>query len=279
MPTETYIPRLATIEDIQIETNTEKTFTFRLPDDDPGMHFKPGQFVELSVIGAGEAPFGLASSPALTHVFQSTVRRYAAGVVTIPLHRMQVGDYVGVRGPLGNGFPLADNRGRDILIIGGGLGLPTLRATIFYILDHREDFGSLTLLYGARTPEDRVYKNDLQDWTDAPGINCLQTVDMAHEDWGGNVGYVPQLIEQISLQPSNTVAFMCGPAVMIKPCVAELEGRGVSAEQMFINMEAHMKCGIGKCGHCLIRDKYVCLDGPVFPYDKVRQLQQFQDGI
>ncbi len=264
-PSENYIPRLATIADIHIETRTEKTFTLRLPDDDPGMDFDPGQFIELSVLGAGEAPFGLASSPAQPHLLQITVRRYPAGIATVPLHRMHVGDYVGVRGPMGNGFPLAENLGRDILLIAGGLGLPTLRAVIFYILDHRDDYGQLTLLYGARTP--------------APEIDCQQTVDVADESWGGNAGYVSELVDRLQLQPDNTTVFMCGPAVMITPVVTILEELDVSCEQMYINMEAHMKCGVGKCGHCLIRDKYVCLDGPVFRYDKVQQMQDFQHAL
>ncbi len=276
---EDYIPRLATITDIHIETRTERTFTLRLPDDDPGMDFDPGQFIELSVLGSGEAPFGLASSPAQTHLLQITVRRYPAGIVTVPLHRMHVGDYVGMRGPMGNGFPLAENLGRDILIIAGGLGLPTLRATIFYILDRRDDYGQLTLLYGARTPQDRVYKDDLQAWTEAPEIKCQQTVDVADESWVGNAGYVSELVDRLQLQPDNTTVFMCGPAVMIVPVVTILEQLEVSYEQMYINMEAHMKCGVGKCGHCLIRDKYVCLDGPVFRYDEVQQMQDFQHAL
>jgi len=158
MRSEDYLPRLARIEDITIETPTEKTFTLRLGEDDPGLHFNPGQFVEISVLGSGEAPFGLASDPAEHHAFQMTVRRYPSGVVTVPLHRMNVGDYLGMRGPLGNGFPLADCTGRDILIIAGGLGLPTLRAAIFYMLARRHQYGEITLLYGARTPQDRLYK-------------------------------------------------------------------------------------------------------------------------
>jgi sulfhydrogenase subunit gamma (sulfur reductase) len=279
MRSEDYLPRLAQIEEIRIETNTEKTFTMRLPDEDSGMAFTPGQFIELSVLGAGEAPFGLASSPAETHRFQSTVRRYPAGVVTVPLHRMEVGDHVGVRGPFGNGFPLEECVGRDMLLVAGGLGLPTLRAAVFYLLDHRDDYGDVTLLYGARTPQDRLYKYDLDVWTESPALECRQTVDVADETWVGEAGYVSQLVEKLQLDPDNTRVFMCGPAVMIQPVVALLKLMGLADQQMYVNMEAHMKCGIGKCGHCLIRDKYVCLDGPVFTYDEVKQMQQFQDAI
>jgi sulfhydrogenase subunit gamma (sulfur reductase) len=279
MRSEDYMPRFAQIEDIRIETDTEKTFTMRLPDDDPGVVFTPGQFIELSVLGAGEAPFGLASSPAETHVFQSTVRRYSAGVVTVPLHRMQVGDFVGVRGPLGNGFPLKEHAGDDILLIAGGLGLPTLRAAVFYLLDHRDEYGDITLLYGARTPQDRLYKHDLETWSHSPLLQCYQTVDVADENWDGEAGYVSQLVEKLQLDPEKTSVYMCGPAVMINPVVEILERMGLTDEQMYVNMEAHMKCGVGKCGHCLIRDKYVCLDGPVFTYGEVKQMQQFQDAI
>lgn len=279
MRSEDYMPRMAQIVDITSETQTEKTFTFQLPEDDEGMHFIPGQFVEISVFGAGEAPFGLASSPAESHRFQCTVRRYPSGTVTVPLHRMEVGDYVGVRGPLGNGFPLDRTEGLDMIIIAGGLGLPTLRATILYILDYRYKYGDVTLLYGARTPQDRLYKDDLRQWTQSPELECRQTVDVADESWEGKVGYVTEIIEDMALRPRHTSVFMCGPAVMISPCVSLLEEKEVAAEQMWINMEAHMKCGVGKCGHCLIKDKYVCLDGPVFRYDQVREMQHFQDAI
>ncbi len=276
---EDYLPRLATIEDIHIETRIEKTFTLRLPNDDPGLHFSPGQFVEISVVGAGEAPFGLCSSAKETHRFQVTVRRYPSGVVTVPLHRMNIGDYVGVRGPMGNGFPVEENVGRDLLIIAGGLGLPALRTAIFYVLDRRDDYGRVTVLYGARTPQDRLYKEDLEDWTESPYLECQQTVDVADEHWPGNVGYVSELVEGLELQPQSTTVFMCGPGVMVRPVVGILEKMSVGRDQIYINMEAHMKCGIGKCGHCLICDKYVCVDGPVFRYDEVQEMQDFQDAI
>ena len=276
---EDYLPRLAVIEAIEIETKTEKTFSLRLPDDDPGMVFSPGQFAEFSVIGAGEAPFGLCSSPKERHVFQTTVRRYASGAVTVPLHRLLVGDYVGVRGPMGNGFPLGENLGRDIVIIAGGLGLPTLRSAIFFMLDNRDDYGQVVLLYGARTPEDRLYKEDLQDWWDSPYMECHQTVDVADDYWPGYVGYVPELLDRVELDPPRTTVLMCGPGVMIRPVVSRLVEMDVGQDQMYINMEAHMKCGVGKCGHCLIGDKYVCLDGPVFRYDGVEEMQAFQNAI
>jgi sulfhydrogenase subunit gamma (sulfur reductase) len=273
-----YVPRLAVIENIEIETKTEKTFTLRLPDDDAGMVFSPGQFLEVSVLGAGEAPFGLCSHPKDSHVFQTTVRRYPAGDVTVPLHRMHVGDYVGVRGPMGNGFRLGEMQGRDIVIVAGGLGLPTLRSAIFFMLDNRAAYGQIALLYGARTPQDRLYKRDLQDWWDSPYMECQQTVDVADEHWPGNVGYVPELLDKIQLDAPKTTVLMCGPGVMIRPVVSRLTEMGVGHDQMYINMEAHMKCGIGKCGHCLIGDKYVCLDGPVFRYDEVEAMQALQDA-
>jgi len=278
MRSEDYLPRLARIEDIAIETPTEKTFTLRLGEDDPGLHFNPGQFVEISVLGSGEAPFGLASNPAEHHSFQITVRRYPSGVVTVPLHQMNVGDYVGMRGPLGNGFPLSESTGRDILIIAGGLGLPTLRAAIFYMLARRHQYGEITLLYGARTPQDRLYKETLREWTVAQEINCLQTVDVADESWDGNVGYVSALLEKLRLQGDNTSVLMCGPMVMIRPLTSILVDMGVAETSMYVNMEAHMKCGIGKCGHCLVKDKYVCTDGPVFTYDEVREMQAYHEA-
>lgn len=274
-----YIPRPAIIDDIHAETPTEKSFTLRFTAGE-AFNFQPGQFAEVSVLGAGEAPFCIASSPAQTDKIEIVARRYPEGLVTSALHQLTVGDYVGVRGPLGNGYPVQENRGQDILVVAGGIGLPAVRATILYILDHRGEYGNFTFLYGARTPGDRVYKDELEVWEGLPEIECQQTVDVRdeHETWDGKVGFVTELIKQQDLRPAETAVFMCGPAPMINPAVSLLEEMAVPAENIWISMEAHMKCGVGKCGHCTMKDKYVCLDGPIFRYDEIRDIQQFQQG-
>jgi len=275
-----YIPQPAIIDSIRPETPTEKGFTLRFTDGEP-FHFHPGQFAEVSVFGAGEAPFCIASSPAQTDAIQIVVRRYPEGMVTAALHQLQVGDYVGVRGPLGNGFPVEENRGRDIIIVAGGIGLPAVRATILYLLDHRSDYRNVTLLYGARTPADRVYKDDLEVWEGAVEIVCQQTVDVKdeHETWDGKVGFVTELIKEQQLEPEQTAIFMCGPAPMIRPAASLVQEMAVPSANMWISMVAHMKCGVGKCGHCTMKDKYVCLEGPIFRYDEIQDIQQFQEAL
>ena len=274
-----YIPMHARVEEITDETPTEKTFTLKFVEDE--FHFRPGQFCMISILGAGEAPFCIASSPAQTDAIQVTVRRYPQGTVTSPVHGLQVGDYVGVRGPMGNGFPLEEFPGRDILVVAGGIGLPAVRASILYLLDHRSDYREVTLLYGARTAADRVYKDDLEQWERSPDIVCKQTVDMKAEadDWDGHVGLITTLFELLEMDGPLTTAIIVGPAVMYPFVVAECRQRGITDENMYFSLEAHMKCGVGKCGHCTMKDKYVCLDGPVFRYDEIQDLEEFRSAI
>ncbi len=274
MPSEDYIPRPVVIDSIRPETLTEKSFTLRFTDGEP-FTFRPGQFVEVSILGAGEAPFCIASSPAETDAIEITVRKYAEGMVSSALHERQVGDYVGVRGPMGNPFPLEEFEGRDILIVAGGIGLPAVRACILYILDHRDDYRNVTLLYGARTPADRVYEDDLGIWEGSPDIVCQETVDIADEagTWDGHVGVITTLFELLQIDGPQTTAIIVGPAVMYPFVVAECQNKGIEDKNMYFSLERHMKCGVGKCGHCTIGDKYVCLDGPVFTYAQMRQMQ------
>ena len=270
-----YIPRPAIIDNIRPETPTEKGFTLRFTDGEP-FHFHPGQFAEVSVLGVGEAPFCIASSPAQTDSIGIVVRRYPEGMVTAALHQLQVGDYVGVRGPLGNFFPLEEIKGQDVLIVAGGIGLPAVRAVILYVLDHRGDYGNVTLLYGARTPADRVYKDDLEVWEGSPDILCKQTVDVKDEaeTWDGHVGLITTLFESLEFDGSQTKAIIVGPAVMYPFVIAECRQKGIADEDMYFSLERHMKCGVGKCGHCTIKHKYVCLDGPVFTQAQMQEMQE-----
>lgn len=269
-----YIPQPAIIDEIRAETPTEKSFTLRFTDGKE-FNFRPGQFAEVSVLGAGEAPFCIASSPAQTDAIQITVRRYPQGTVSAALHELEEGDYVGVRGPLGNGFPLEEFKGRDMLVVAGGIGLPAVRATLLHILEHRGDYGDFTFLYGARTPADRVYKDELEIWEGSPQIECMQTVDVKDEgsSWDGHVGLITTLFEPLEIDGPQTTAIIVGPAVMYPFVIAECRQKGIADENLYFSLERHMKCGVGKCGHCTIGDKYVCLDGPVFSYAEMQQMQ------
>lgn len=269
-----YLPDLAKIADVRDETYDTKTF--RLQFQDPGrwqaFGYHPGQFVEVSVFGVGEAPFCLASPRDGADGFEITVRR--TGALTDALHGLGAGDQVGIRGPLGNGFPVAEVKGRDILFVGGGIGLPPLRPLIWEMLGARDEFGRITVLYGARTPADLVYKDELEKWRGRDDMQLLVTVDTANDSWTGHVGVVGSLFAQVEIAPGKTAAFVCGPPIMIQFVTADLLKMGLAEESIYTTLERHMRCGVGKCNHCLIGDKYVCTDGPVFSY---RQMKTMMD--
>jgi len=269
-----YLPDLAEIVSLRDETPDTKTFALRFCDPRrwESFHHRPGQFVEVSVFGVGEAPFCLASPREGAEAFEITVR--STGAVTRALHALGRGQQLGVRGPLGNGFPFDEVKGRDILFIGGGIGLPPLRPLIWTMLNHRDQFRSVTVLYGARTPADLVYKDELTRWRARPDMDFLVTVDVPDESWKDNVGVVGSLFPRVSLQPERAVAFVCGPPIMIKFVVKDLLDLGLAEDSIITTLERHMRCGVGKCNHCLIGDKYVCMDGPVFSY---RQMKTMMD--
>jgi NAD(P)H-flavin reductase len=192
--------------------------------------------------------------------------------MTRALHALKVGDQVGVRGPCGNGFSLEDSKGRDILIIGGGIGLPPLRPLLMEALASKEKFGKITVLYGARTPADLVYKQELAQWQNRPDMSLFLTVDVKDESWPDNVGVVSSLFGKITVDAANTSAFVCGPPIMIRFVVQDLMRLGLQDEWIISTLERHMRCGVGKCNHCLIGDKYVCMDGPVFNFQQIKAL-------
>jgi sulfhydrogenase subunit gamma (sulfur reductase) len=267
-----YRPHLSTI--VQIEQETPDTQTFFLSADGLGWQrdYQPGQFVELSVFGVGEAPFCLAQSPTRSEFIEVTVRR--TGSVTNRLHTYQAGDVVGLRGPFGNCFPFERARGKDLIFVGGGIGLPPLRSLINFVLDHREDYGNVHVLYGARTPADRVYKKELAAWGRSDKLRLVETVDRADETWTGHVGVVTKLLKGMSVDTSSTIAFTCGPPVMLTFVVAELLGLGLPARNIVTTLERYMKCGVGKCGHCCVGQHYICMDGPVYNYDQIQRLPE-----
>jgi NAD(P)H-flavin reductase len=269
-----YLPQLTKIAEVRRET--PDTLTFHLRFSDPGLgrdfRFRPGQFVEVSVFGVGEAPIGLASGPSNGAGFEITVK--AMGSVTRALHALQPGDCVGIRGPFGNSFPYEAAKGQDILIIGGGIGLPPLRSLIEAILQEREAFGKLTILYGARTPPDRVYKEELDRWKSRGDLLVLETVDVGDDSWTGPVGVVTTLFKRIAPDPSRTIAYTCGPPIMIKFVIQDLLRMGFAEDRIVSTLERYMKCGVGKCGHCAIGHMYVCVHGPVFTYQQIKGLPE-----
>lgn len=269
-----YIPDIAIIEHIIQETKDTKTFVLRFknPETQRSFNFKSGQFVEVSVFGYGEIPIGLSSNPYTKENFEITVR--AVGAVSNALHRKNIGEEIGIRGPLGNNFPLDEMEGKNILVIGGGIGLPPLRSFILPVFAQRNKFKKFTLLYGARTPEDRVYKDLLKEWSEKSDIEFLETVDAATNGWKGNVGVVTTLFNKINIDCNNTVAYTCGPPIMIKFVIHDLLKMGLPEDMIISTLERYMKCGVGKCGHCAIGHKYVCTDGPVFSYKDIKALSE-----
>lgn len=266
------VPSVATILDCREETPDTRTFglRFRDPDEHDAFTFAPGQFLELSVFGVGEAPFCLASSPTRPERIEVTVRR--CGQVTDALHGLGPGDEVGLRGPCGNGFDVREAQGEDLLFVAGGIGLPPLRGLIWNVLDRRGDYGRVTILYGARTPTDLVYKDELKQWTEAEGVELRTTVDRTEPGWEGNVGMVPVLFDQVSLEPRTTLAYVCGPPIMIRFVVQDLLMRGFGEERVISTLERMMQCGVGKCNHCCIGHRYLCRDGPVFSYAEIKEM-------
>ena len=274
-PENPYLPRPMRIVRITVESSTRDTRTFELewvnPEDGRAFLYLPGQFAELSVLGSGEAPISITSSPTQPNL-QFCIKRM--GVVTTAIHYMKEGDTLGVRGPYGNTFPLDLFKGKNILFIAGGIGLAPLRSVINYMLDdsHRKDYKYITILYGARTPGDLLFKYDLKAWGERPDVAYLETVDRAAAGYAGRVGFVPALLDQTAPKPKDTVAITCGPPIMIKYVLKSLTELGFPPEMIITTLEMRMKCGIGKCGRCNIGKYYVCIDGPVFSYAQLQKM-------
>lgn len=267
-----YLPSLATITEVRLETPDISTFvvTFDNSQLRESFTYQPGQFAELSVCGVGECPIGIASSPTWEGFLEFCVR--AVGTVTNAIHDLDVGDKLGVRGPLGNSWPTKEVEGKDLLFIGGGIGMPPLRSLIHYVLDNRERYGVVEIVYGARSPQDLVYKHELKQWDERQDVDLYVTVDVGDETWDGPVGFVPPFLREINPSPENKVTFTCGPPIMIKLVVEALEKMGYADADMVTTLEMKMKCGVGKCGRCNIGDKYICRDGPVFTFEQLRRI-------
>jgi len=267
-----YVPRIAELAVVEGMTEREKFYRIKLKGGGD-FDYVPGQFVQVWVYGYGEAPISICSSPSrVTDGFEMCVRK--AGRVTGALHTLETGGTVGIRGPFGNGWPVESLRGQDVLFVAGGLGLAPARGIIQYVLDNRKEFGKVTILYGARSPGELLFKRDLKEWQDRPDVDFLLTVDRADDSWDGNVGVITSLFKKIELSPGTTMAVIVGPPIMFKFTVLEALSAGMPEHRILCSLERHMKCGLGKCGHCQIRDVYVCQDGPVFTYEQVRRLRE-----
>jgi sulfhydrogenase subunit gamma (sulfur reductase) len=267
-----YMPRMLVVQDTQPLTEYEKLIRIELPFP-TSLDHKPGQFVEVSLLGQGEAPISISSSPSRSvDTFELCVRR--AGRLTQALHRLAPGDQVGVRGPYGRGFPLDRFRGKDILFAPGGLGLAPLRSAINEVLDDRNNYGRVTILYGARSPAELLFHDELDQWAGRGDVEVHLTVDMADKKWKGHTGVITTLFPNIRVSPRNTVAITCGPPVMYRFVLMELLGKGIPEGNIWFSLERRMKCGVGKCGHCQIDHIYTCQEGPVFSYAEVKHLQE-----
>ncbi|MBR4933893.1 MAG: FAD/NAD(P)-binding protein [Clostridia bacterium] len=271
MTNETLIPYLGEVTDIRIDTPDVKTFRVLTPDGVKPFEHMPGQCAMLSIPGVGEAMFSITSSPTNKDYMEFSIKK--CGCLTEWLHAMDVGQQITIRGPYGKPFPVeTDLKGKDLLFIAGGIGLAPLRSVINYVRDNRENYGSVQIIYGARSMDDLVdYKEIIDEWMQDSGIEVNLTIDREQEGWDGHVGFIPAFVKELNPDLKKTV-LMCGPPIMIKFTLAELMGLGFEKTQVYTTMELKMKCGVGKCGRCNIGDKYVCKDGPVFRFDELDEL-------
>ena len=262
-----YAVRAATIKKTRRMTELEKYFEFEFADGEL-FDYDPGQFVMISVPGVGEAPISVSSSPTQKGTFELVVRN--AGSVTNALHQMDAGDVVGIRGPFGRGFPTEELKGHDLIMIGGGCGNIPLHSLINFVLDNRKDYGEVDILLGCRTPQSMLFTDEFDQWVSKPNVKLEKTVDQAGPDWKGHVGVITKLIPDVKIDKAKTYAVVVGPPVMYKFVIQELKKRDLPDKQIILSLERHMKCGVGKCGHCQIEHYYCCQEGPVFSYDQIK---------
>ena len=269
-----YLPYLTIIEKITEEAPGVKTFRLKFKDEAEAEKFKfqAGQFAEYSAFGEGECTFCIASSPTREGYIECTFRE--AGKVTAALYNMEEGQTIGFRGPFGNIFPIDEWKGKNLLFIAGGIALPPMRCVIWNVLDTRDNYSNIQILYGARSVADLVYKHELKDWEERPDVQLTVTVDPGGEtpDWKGESGFVPTVLEKLSPSAENTIAIVCGPPIMIKYTFPVLEKLGFKSEHIYTTLENRMKCGVGKCGRCNFGKMYVCKDGPVFTKEQLDSL-------
>jgi sulfhydrogenase subunit gamma (sulfur reductase) len=267
----TYLPYLMTIEKVIKEAPGVKTFRMKFQDEAEAaeFNFQAGQFGEYSAFGEGESTFCIASSPTRKGYIECTFRD--TGRVTSGLSSLEEGSTMGFRGPYGNVFPMDEWKGKNLVFIAGGIALPPMRCVIWNALDLRENFKDITIVYGAKSVNDLVYKSELKEWTDRPDVRMVTTVDPGGEttDWKGEIGFVPTIVEKVAPSAENTIAIVCGPPIMIKYTFPVLEKLGFRDDQVYTTLENRMKCGVGKCGRCNVGKLYICKDGPVFSKEEL----------
>lgn len=268
-----YVPEIAQVVRVEKMTEIETFFEVKLPGGRDLGH-QPGQFVQVSLFGIGEAPISICSSPLKKGSFEMVVRR--VGSVTEALHRLKAGDKVGIRGPFGKGFQVEEFEGKDTLFVAAGLGLPPLRSLINTLIDakNRKSFGRIIILYGAKTPAEFLFNEERKGWESRKDLEYRVTVDRPAGGWAGHVGVITTLIPELSLDLPKTVAAVVGPPVMYKFAILALRSKGLRDEQVYVSLERKMKCGVGKCGHCQMNNVYVCQEGPVFNYAKIKNLKE-----
>ncbi len=266
-----YQPYLMEIIKVVPETGDTKTFHIQFQEASlrESFSFVAGQFAEYSVFGEGEATFCISSSPTRMSHLEFSVKR--VGRVTHALHQLNEGDTIGFRGPYGNHFPLDKLKEKNLLFIGGGIGLAPLRSLIHNVVDTRADYREITILYGARSPQDLCFQYDLESWGGNPSLEMVTTVDVGDDNWKGKVGLVPMVLEEIKPSSKETMAITCGPPIMIRYTLKSLEKLGFTPSQVWTTLEMKMKCGLGKCGRCNIGPLYVCQDGPVFSLEEIKK--------
>ena len=271
-----YVPMPVEVIKIITEVDSKDIKTFRLAfvnkEDEEKFKYTPGQFAELCVYGKGESPIGIASSPTQKGYVEFTVQK--AGVVTTALHEMEEGTRMGIRGPLGNSWPIEYLEGKNVVVVGGGFAFTTLRSLINYMIyeDNRKRFGKITVVYGARNPGLLIYKDELKAWAERGDIEMNVTVDKGDATWTGREGFVPTVCKEVAPSPENAVTVICGPPIMIRFTLPVFFDLGFSKENIITSLEMRMKCGIGKCGRCNVGSKYVCKDGPVFTFAELDKL-------
>lgn len=259
-----YIPLNGKIE--EITQLTPDVRLFKVKTDVP-IDYIPGQFFMVSVWGAGEVPISVASLPEKDGTIEFCIRK--TGVVTSAIHSLETGQSIGLRGPYGNGFPLNISKGRDVVIVAGGIGIAPLKPLVQQFIKNHKEAGRVTLLYGSRTPDEIIFRDEVEGWAKS-GITAVLTVDKGNDNWNGSVGLVTGFWPEVRTNFKKAAAYICGPEVMIKAAMRDLFFLGMSDERIITTLEAHMKCGVGKCGHCYAGPKYICTDGPVFSYREIK---------
>lgn len=256
----------------RVYRETHDTFTLETQPVNGGkpFEFTPGQFNMLYVFGVGEAPISISGDPGKPEVLLHTIR--AVGTVTRHLQKMKRGDVIGIRGPFGSHWPVQEFGGSDVVIVAGGIGLAPLRPAIYQVLARREKYGDVFILYGARTPADMLFRKELEQWRGRFDVQVDATVDTASLGWRGNVGVVTQIVQKAGFDPLHTVAMMCGPEVMMRFTIMELQNEGLQDQNIYLTMERNMRCAVGFCGHCQFGAEFVCKDGPVFSYRRIRNI-------